>query len=70
VAKGRPVVVLLSFSRAGGRGAREWEERLSKDDPEAVTYTMIFLETVPRLFRPMVVSGIKGTLVNGVRITG
>ncbi len=57
-----PVVVILSFSRAGGRGAREWEERLSKDNPGLAKCTIIFLETVPRLLRPVVVSGIKRSM--------
>ena len=52
-------VVLCSFSRTGGADARRWAERLSKDDPHLPVYNAIFLESVPRLFRSMAVSGIR-----------
>ena len=56
---GRPAVVIFSFSRAGGRDAQNWTQHLAKDDPRFSIYTIIFLESVPRLLRSMVVSGIK-----------
>ncbi|HEY1987141.1 MAG TPA: hypothetical protein VGG85_17125 [Terracidiphilus sp.] len=59
VFKGTPAVVVFSFSRAGGRDAQMWIQRLMQDDPHLVIYTAIFLESVPGLFRPMAVSGIK-----------
>jgi hypothetical protein len=52
-------VVIFSFSRAGGRDAQNWAQRLSKDDPHLPLYTAIFLESVPRLFRSMAISGIR-----------
>lgn len=52
-------VLIFSFSRAGGRDAQSWEQRLSKDDPHLSIYTAIFLESVPRLFRPLAVTGIR-----------
>jgi len=51
--------VVFSFSRAGGRDAQLWTQRLMKDDPHLANYTVIFLESVPGLFRPIAVSGIK-----------
>jgi hypothetical protein len=51
--------VILSFSRAGGRDAQNWAQHLSKDYPHLAIYTVIFLESVPRLFRSLAVSGIK-----------
>ncbi|MGC1463175.1 MAG: hypothetical protein WA802_13310 [Terracidiphilus sp.] len=54
-----PAVVMLSFSRAGGRDAQNWAQHLSKDS-HLVIYTVIFLESVPRLFRPAAISGIRG----------
>jgi hypothetical protein len=60
VAGGSPAVVIFSFSRAGGRDAQNWTQNLSKDDPHLAIYTVIFLESVPRLFRAIVVSEIKG----------
>ena len=57
--RGSPAVVVFSFSRAGGRDAQLWTQRLMKDDPHLTIYTVIFLESVPGLFRAMAVSGIK-----------
>lgn len=54
------IVVVFSFSRAGGRDAQLWIERLMKDNPHPAIDTVIFLESVPGLFRAMAVSGIKG----------
>jgi hypothetical protein len=59
VAGSSPAVVVFSFSRAGGRDAQRWIERLTKDNPQLAIYTAIFLEAVPGLFRGMAVSGIK-----------
>ena len=58
-AAGKSVVVIFSFSRAGGRDAQNWAQHLSKDDPQLPIFTAIFLESVPRIFRPMAVSGIQ-----------
>jgi hypothetical protein len=55
-----PAAVVLSFSRAGGRDAQNWAQHLSKDYPGLAIYTVIFLESVPRLFRPAAISGIRG----------
>lgn len=54
-----PAAVILSFSRAGGRDAQNWTQHLSKDYPHLAIYTVIFLESVPRLFRSVAVSGIR-----------
>lgn len=62
-AKGKPTVVIFSFSRAAGNDARSWNERLSRDFPKDVpSYTIIVLESVPKLFRGMALSGIKGSM--------
>lgn len=52
-------VVVFSFSRAGGRDAQLWTQRLAELDPHLAIYTVIFLGSVPSLFRTMAVSGIK-----------
>jgi hypothetical protein len=52
-------VLILSFSRAGGRDAQNWTQRLSKDFPQVPIYTVIFLESVPSLFRPVAISSIR-----------
>ena len=53
-------VLIFSFSRAGGRDAQNWTQRLSKDFPQVTIYTVIFLESVPGLFRHLAISGIRG----------
>lgn len=58
-AQGKVAVVIFSFSRAGGRDAKNWAQHLSKDDPQLLLYTAIFLESVPRLFRSIAVSEIR-----------
>jgi hypothetical protein len=62
-AMGKPAVVIFSFSKTAGKDARSWNERLSRDFPKDVpSYTIILLESVPKLFRGMAVSGIKGSM--------
>ena len=56
---GKPAVVVYAFSRAGGHDAQLWSDRLMKDDPHLAIYTVIFLESVPGMFRGLAVSGIK-----------
>lgn len=58
-ASGGPVVVIVSFSRAGGHDAQNWAEHLSKDSPSLPIYSAIYLESVPRLFRSLAVSAIR-----------
>lgn len=62
-ASGKPAVVIFSFSKTAGNDARSWNERLSKDFPKDVpSFTIIMLESVPKLFRGMALSGIKGSM--------
>jgi hypothetical protein len=58
-AVGAPAVVIFSFSRAGGSDARDWAQRLARDYPHLAIYTAIFLESVPRFFRPLAASNIR-----------
>ena len=58
-AAGKVAVVIFSFSRGGGRDAQNWAQHFSKDDPYLPIYTAIFLESVPRVFRSIAVSGIR-----------
>lgn len=59
VTTGKPTAVIFSFSRIGGKDARAWTERLSKDLPDLSINAIILLESVPSLFRGMALSGIK-----------
>jgi hypothetical protein len=60
---GKPAIVIFSFSKTAGNDARSWNERLSRDFPKDVpSFTIIMLESVPKLFRGMALSGIKGSM--------
>jgi hypothetical protein len=60
---GKPAVVILSFSKTAGNDARSWNERLSRDfSQEVPSYTIILLESVPKLFRGLAVSSIKSSM--------
>jgi hypothetical protein len=61
-AAGKPAVVIFSFSRAAGHDAQNWTQHLSGDEPQFPIYTIIFLETVPKLFRSIAVSAIKNEI--------
>jgi ATP10 protein len=61
-ASGKPAVVIFSFSKTAGNDARSWNERLSRDFPTVPSFTIIMLESAPRLFRGMALSGIKGSM--------
>ena len=62
-ALGKPAVVLFSFSRAAGKEAHSWKEHLAKEFSNAVpVYEVVVLESVPKLFRGMAMSGIKSSM--------
>jgi hypothetical protein len=59
-ALGKPAVLLFSFSRAAGKDARLWNDRLARDYSSAVpTYDVVVLESLPKLFRGLALSGIR-----------
>ena len=60
---GKQLVVIFSFSRAAGDDDRHWRERLEGVE----CYGIIMLESVPRLRRGMVASGIKSGMPQAVR---
>lgn len=66
-ARGEIAVVIFSFSRAGGHDARNWVQHLSKDYPHLNIYNLIFLESVPRPFRGMAVSGVRSGMPPAVQ---
>lgn len=62
-AAGKPAVIVFSFSKTAGKDARLWNEHLSKDFSNAgLGYDVIVLESVPKLFRGMAVSGIRSSM--------
>jgi hypothetical protein len=66
-ARGRAAVVIFSFSRAGGRDARIWASRLAEDEPHLPRFTVIFLQSVPRLFRGIVTAELTKAMPPDVR---
>ncbi len=61
-ASGKVAMVIVSFSRSGGRDAQNWAQQISKDAPNLPIFTAIFLESVPRIFRSFAVSGIRSAM--------
>lgn len=55
-------LVIFSFSRAAGRDAQEWTRQVSKTEPHMTIYSVIVLESVPRLFRGIAVSEIRSQM--------
>ena len=59
----KPTVLVFSFSRTAGKDARLWNEHLAKDFPDDVSaYGVIQLESAPKIFRRLAVSGIKSSM--------
>jgi hypothetical protein len=59
---GRVRVLVFSFSREAGSDSHLWDDRLAKESLASVSYRVIVLESVPRLFRGMAVAGIKSSM--------
>lgn len=59
----KPMVLVFSFSRAAGKDARLWNEHLTKDFSDNVSaYGVIQLESAPKIFRGLAISGIKSSM--------
>jgi ATP10 protein len=64
----KPAVLVFSFSRTAGKDARLWNEHLAKDFPNSVpAYGIILLESAPKIFRGLAVSGIQSTMPRSVQ---
>jgi len=62
---GRTQVLEFSFSFASGSDCRVWNEHLEKDfgaDAEFSTFSVMMLESVPKLFRGLVTSGVRSRM--------
>ena len=55
----KSTVLVFSFSRKAANDARVWNEHLPRNFPNMPAYGIIMLESVPKLFRGMAVSGMK-----------
>jgi hypothetical protein len=59
----KPTVLVFSFSRTAGKDARLWNEHLAKDFLHNVSaYGVIQLESAPKVFRRLAISGIKSSM--------
>jgi hypothetical protein len=61
-ARGKPALLVFSFSKQAGNDARLWSARFRRDataNKSALYFNLIVLESVPRLLRGMVSSSIK-----------
>jgi hypothetical protein len=62
-ASGKPAVVVFSFSRTAGKDAQLWNEHLAKGFSTALpSYDVIVMESVPKLFRGVAISGIRSSM--------
>lgn len=67
-ADGKPTVLVFSFSRTAGKDSRLWNDQLAKDFSNTVsTYGIIQLESAPRFFRRLAISGIKSSMPPSVQ---
>ena len=61
-ASGPAAILVFSFSRAGGNDAQIWNDHVSKetkDNSHVRSFTVMMLESVPRILRGIVTSGIR-----------
>jgi hypothetical protein len=61
-ASGKVTLLILTFSKAAGERAQEWNKRFFNDYPQddmITSYAVAMLEDVPSLFRGLARSGIK-----------
>ena len=59
---GKVTLLIITFSKAAGERAQEWNKRFFKDYPEdnqVTSYAVAMLEDVPSLFRGLARSGMK-----------
>jgi len=62
-------LVVFSFSRAAAGDSQLWNEQVARDagwSEPVITFRVIMLESVPRLFRAMAVAGIKNSMPQGL----
>jgi ATP10 protein len=61
-AAGKAAILVFSFSRAGGNDAHIWNDHVAikaGDDSRVPSFTVMMLESVPRVLRGMVASSIR-----------
>ncbi|HEY1262406.1 MAG TPA: hypothetical protein VGF06_02720 [Terriglobales bacterium] len=69
---GKPAVLIVGFSKAGGEQCGPFARRLAKEQPGPVghgllIYQIAMLESAPRLIRGLIVHGIRGGVPQGAQ---
>src|SRR4051812_43001707 len=62
VFKGKPTILVITFTRAAQEQARVWTEKLKQKSLSVATYQVLELEDVPRLMRGFV----RGSIRRGI----
>jgi predicted transcriptional regulator len=60
--KGRPTVLVITFTRAAEQQARAWTDKIKQKSISATTYQVLELEDVPRLMRGFVRGSIRRSI--------
>jgi hypothetical protein len=61
-AKGRPALIVFTFSKEAGEASKPWISRLVKDAPNAQLFQIAMLEKAPRLVRGLIRRGMRGDM--------
>ena len=62
-ASGKTALVIFTFGRASGKDGQTWNLRVAKDFENPVpNYTVVFAESVPKMFQGRALSGIKSCM--------
>jgi hypothetical protein len=60
--KGKPAILVITFTRAAQDQARGWTDKLKKESTNIATYQVLELEDVPRLVRGFVRGSIRRSI--------
>jgi predicted transcriptional regulator len=60
--KGKPTILVITFTRAAQEQARAWTDKIKKESPNIASYQVLELEDVPRLMRGFV----RGSIRRGI----
>jgi hypothetical protein len=58
---GSPALIVIGFTHGSNEQVKAWTERAGKEIPAKSVYTLVELESAPRMVRGMIHSSIKGS---------
>ena len=58
---GTPALIVIGFTHGSNEQVKAWTERAGKEIPAKSVYTLVELESAPRMVRGMIRSSIKGS---------